>query len=43
MNIAFQIAERVEKTTGLARQLNQDIDDLLEEAARKMRDSGHFR
>lgn len=43
LNTAFQIADRVKATTGLSRQPNQDIDDFLEEAARKIRDSGHFR
>ena len=43
MNTAIQIEERLKAKTGLQRQPNQDLDDFLEEAARKIRDSGHFR
>jgi uncharacterized RDD family membrane protein YckC len=43
MNTAIQIEERIKAKTGLQRQPNQDLDDFLEEAARKIRDSGYFR
>ena len=40
---AAEIAARITAKTGLQRQPNQDVDDFLEEAARKIRDSGEFR
>ena len=42
-NTAFQIAERIKAKTGLQPQPHQDVDDFLEEAAKKIRDSGQFR
>jgi hypothetical protein len=43
LNAAIQIAERIKAKTGLEAQPNQHIDDFLEEAARRIRDSAHFR
>jgi uncharacterized RDD family membrane protein YckC len=43
LNTAIQIAERIKAKTGLQSQPNQHVDDFLEEVARKIRDSGHFR
>jgi uncharacterized RDD family membrane protein YckC len=42
-NTAAQIAERIKAKTGLQPQPGQHIDDFLEEAAKKIRDSGRFR
>ena len=39
---AIRIAERIKAKTGLESQPNQHVDDFLEEAARKIRDSGRF-
>lgn len=39
---AIQIAERIKAKTGLQSQPQQHVDDFLEEAARKIRDSGKF-
>lgn len=39
---AIQIAERIKAKTGLQSQPQQHVDDFLEEAARKIRDSGRF-
>lgn len=39
---AIQIADRVKAKTGLQSQPHQHVDDFLEEAARKIRDSGRF-
>ncbi len=43
VNTAVQIAERIKAKTGLQPQPNQHVDDFLEEAAKKIRDSGPFR
>lgn len=43
LNTALQIAERIKAKTGLQPQPNQHVDDFLEDAARKIRDSGKFR
>lgn len=43
LNTALQIAERIKTKTGLQPQPNQHVDDFLEEAAKKIRDSGQFR
>ncbi len=43
LNTAIQIAERIKAKTGLQSQPQQHVDDFLEEAARKIRDSGRFR
>jgi uncharacterized RDD family membrane protein YckC len=40
---ALQIADRIKAKTGLQPQPHQHVDDFLEEAARKIRDSGRFR
>ena len=40
---AIRIAERVKAKTGLQSQPHQHVDDFLEEAARKIRNSGQFR
>jgi uncharacterized RDD family membrane protein YckC len=40
---AIQIAERIKAKTGLQSLPQQHVDDFLEEAARKIRDSGPFR
>ena len=42
LNTAIQIAERIKAKTGLQSQPHQHVDDFLEEAARKIRDSGRF-
>jgi uncharacterized RDD family membrane protein YckC len=42
-NTAIQIAGRITAKTGLQPQPNQHVDDFLQEAARKIRDSGQFR
>jgi uncharacterized RDD family membrane protein YckC len=43
VNTAVQIADRIKAKTGLQPQPNQHVDDFLEEAAKKIRDSGQFR
>jgi hypothetical protein len=43
LNTAIQIADRIKAKTGLESQPQQHVDDFLEEAARKIRDSGRFR
>jgi len=43
LNTAIQIADRIKVKTGLESQPHQHVDDFLEEAARKIRDSGRFR
>lgn len=43
LRTAIQIAERIKTKTGLQPQSHQHVDDFLEEAARKVRDSGSFR
>ncbi len=42
-NTAAQIAERIKAKTGLQPEPSQHVDDFLEEAAKKIRDSGRFR
>lgn len=42
LRTAIQIADRVKAKTGLTSQDRQHVDDFLEEAARKIRDSGRF-
>ena len=42
LNTAIQIANRFKKKTGLESQSHQPVGDFLEEAARKLRDSGPF-
>jgi uncharacterized RDD family membrane protein YckC len=39
---ALQIADRIKAKTGLQPQPHQHVDDFLEDAARKIRDSGRF-
>ena len=43
VNTAVQIADRIKAKTGLQAQPHQHVDDFLEEAAKKIRDSGQFR
>ncbi len=43
VNTAVQIADRIKAKTGLQPEPHQHVDDFLEEAARKIRDSGQFR
>lgn len=43
LQTAIQIADRIKAKTGLESQPRQHVDDFLEEAARKIRDSGGFR
>jgi len=43
VNTAIQIADRIKAKTGLEPQPHQHVDDFLEEAAKKIRDSGQFR
>jgi len=43
VNTAVQIADRIKAKTGLQPQPHQHVDDFLEEAAKKIRDSGQFR
>lgn len=43
VNTAVQIADRIKAKTGLQPQPNQHVDDFLEEAAKKIRDSAQFR
>jgi uncharacterized RDD family membrane protein YckC len=43
LRTAIQIADRIKAKTGLESQPRQHVDDFLEEAARKIRDSGGFR
>ena len=40
---AIQIADRIKSRTGLESQPHQHVDDFLEDAARKIRNSGRFR
>jgi len=42
LRTAIQIADRIKVKTGLEPQAHQHVDDFLEEAARKLRDSGRF-
>lgn len=42
MNTAIQIADRIKQKTGLQPQPHQHVDDFLEEAARRIRDSSRF-
>jgi len=42
LRTAIQIADRIKAKTGLEPQSHQHVDDFLEEAARKIRDSGRF-
>jgi uncharacterized RDD family membrane protein YckC len=42
LRTAIQIADRIKAKTGLEPQAHQHVDDFLEEAARKVRDSGRF-
>ncbi len=42
LRTAIQIAERIKTKTSLQPQSHQHVDDFLEEAARKIRDSGRF-
>ena len=42
-NAAAQIAERIKAKTGLQPQPGQHVDDFLQDAAKKIRDSGRFR
>ncbi len=42
LRTAIQIADRIKTKTGLQPQSHQHVDDFLEEAARKVRDSGRF-
>ena len=43
LRTAIQIAERIKAKTGLQPQSHQHVDDFLEDAARRVRDSGRFR
>ena len=43
LNTAIKIVERIQAKTGLQPEPNQNVDDFLEYAARKIRDSGQFR
>jgi uncharacterized RDD family membrane protein YckC len=42
LNTAIQIAERIKAKTGMQSQPHQHVDDFLEEAARRIRNSGQF-
>jgi uncharacterized RDD family membrane protein YckC len=42
LRTAIQIADRIKAKTGLQPEAHQHVDDFLEEAARKIRDSGRF-
>jgi uncharacterized RDD family membrane protein YckC len=42
LNTAIQIADRIKAKTGMLSQPHQHVDDFLEEAARKIRNSGRF-
>jgi uncharacterized RDD family membrane protein YckC len=42
LNTAIQIADRIKSKTGLQSQPHQHVDDFLEEAARKIRNTGQF-
>ncbi len=42
LKTAIQIADRIKAKTGLQPQAHQHVDDFLEEAARRIRDSGRF-
>ena len=43
LSTAIQIADRIKAKTGWESQPRQHVDEFLEEAARKIRDSGRFR
>ena len=43
VNTAVQIADRIKAKTGLQPQPHQHVDDFLEEAAKRIRDSSQFR
>jgi uncharacterized RDD family membrane protein YckC len=43
LNTAIQIADRIKAKTGMQAQPHQHVDDFLEEAAKKIRDSAQFR
>lgn len=43
LQTAIQIAERIKSKTGLQPQAHQHVDDFLEEAARRVRDTARFR
>jgi hypothetical protein len=43
VNTAVQIADRIKAETGLQPQPHWHVDDFLEEAAKKIRDSGQYR
>jgi uncharacterized RDD family membrane protein YckC len=43
VSTAIQIADRIKVKTGLQPQPHQHVDNFLEEAAKKIRDSGQFR
>jgi uncharacterized RDD family membrane protein YckC len=43
VNTALQIANRIKSKTGLQPEPSQHVDDFLEEAAKKIRDSSQFR
>jgi uncharacterized RDD family membrane protein YckC len=43
LNTAIQIADRIKAKTGMQAQPHQHVDDFLEEAAKKIRDSNQFR
>lgn len=43
LSTAIQIADRIRSKTGLQAQPDQHVDDFLEDAARKIRDSSRFR
>jgi uncharacterized RDD family membrane protein YckC len=43
LNTALQIVERIKAKSGLQPQPHQHVDDFLEEAAKKIRDTGKFR
>jgi|SRR5579863_4462695 len=42
LNTAIRIADRIKSKTGLQSQPHQHVDDFLEEAARKIRNTGQF-
>lgn len=42
LTTAIQIADRIEARTGLQPEGHQHVDEFLEEAARRIRDSGRF-
>jgi uncharacterized RDD family membrane protein YckC len=43
LNTAIQIADRIKAKTGMQAEPHQHVDDFLEEAAKKIRDSSQFR